>query len=168
MPGIVDSVLISLNGCRQGSKGTFINEGRVMKYAGWIILGWLLFGPASAASFDCAKAQTNVEKLICADDGLSKLDESLEAQYQQALKRPDIKRQVVESQRDWLKNARDICQTGECVKKAYDTRIKQLGLTASFGIVIMSLPPGSKRSAAGASAPSAERAAPPAPAGRAG
>ena len=37
--------------------------------------------PVQAASFDCAKAGTKVEKLICGDAGLSKLDDELAAAY---------------------------------------------------------------------------------------
>ena len=44
----------------------------------------LLFGlsnPVSAQSFDCRKAQTRIEKMICADAGLSELDEHLGRYY---------------------------------------------------------------------------------------
>lgn len=41
--------------------------------------------PARAASFPCAKATTPTEKAICADQGLSKLDERLAAAYRSAL-----------------------------------------------------------------------------------
>ncbi len=40
---------------------------------------------AQAASFDCAKAKTRVEKVICADPQLSKFDEELAAAYRTAL-----------------------------------------------------------------------------------
>src|SRR3990167_6280936 len=43
-----------------------------------IACGWLVPSiPAQAASFDCAKAATKVEILICADAELSKLDDEL-------------------------------------------------------------------------------------------
>ena len=45
-----------------------------------------------AASFDCSKATSEVEKLICGDDELSKLDDSLNTAYLLALERPDIKK----------------------------------------------------------------------------
>jgi uncharacterized protein len=38
---------------------------------------------ANAASFDCKLAQAKIEKMICADSGLSKLDEQLSAAYTQ-------------------------------------------------------------------------------------
>lgn len=40
---------------------------------------------AHAASFDCAKAKTRAEKVICADPQLSKLDEELATAYRAAL-----------------------------------------------------------------------------------
>ena len=46
----------------------------------------------------------------------------------QALKRTDIKEQTIESQRQWLKNDRNACQNADCIKTAYETRIKELGL----------------------------------------
>src|SRR4030042_5198380 len=85
-----------------------------------------------AASFDCGKAASKIEKLICSDDELSKLDESLNEVYLRALNRADIKEQAIESQRQWLKYERDVCQDAECIKKAYETRIKELGFTSSF------------------------------------
>jgi uncharacterized protein len=41
--------------------------------------------PAAAASFDCASAAARIEKLICADAELSRLDDMLAADYRQAL-----------------------------------------------------------------------------------
>ena len=87
-----------------------------------------LLTTAQAASFDCGKAASEVEKIICSDDELSRLDESLNKAYLEALKRTDIKKQIIESQRQWLKNERNACQNAECLKNAYETRIKELGL----------------------------------------
>ena len=59
-----------------------------MKRIAWIILGLMfLLTTSRAASFDCGKALTKVEKLICGDTELSKLDESLNKAYQQSLER---------------------------------------------------------------------------------
>jgi uncharacterized protein len=59
-----------------------------------------------AASFDCGKAASEVEKLICGDDELSKLDDSLSEAYQEALKTERSKSQpeakIIESQTDLL------------------------------------------------------------------
>jgi uncharacterized protein YecT (DUF1311 family) len=51
----------------------------------------LAAGPAAAASFDCKKASTKVEKLICADPELSRQDEAMAAAYAEALKAWDGK-----------------------------------------------------------------------------
>ena len=87
-------------------------------------------GNIDAASFDCGKAASEVEKIICSDDGLSKLDEELTEAYRQALKRIDIRKQTIESQRHWLKYERNVCPNAECIKKAYETRIKELGYSS--------------------------------------
>ena len=89
-----------------------------------------------AASFDCGKSTSEIEKLICSDEELSKLDESLSEAYLRALNRTDIKQQTIKSQRQWLENERNICQNIECIKSAYETRIKELGFLSSYGIVI--------------------------------
>jgi len=96
-----------------------------------LILGLLflltLAGNIHAASFDCAKATSGVEKIICGDDELSKLDESLNEAYLEALERTDIKKRTIESQRQWLKKVRNACKDADCIKKAYETRLKELG-----------------------------------------
>jgi uncharacterized protein YecT (DUF1311 family) len=60
--------------------------------------------PATAASFDCAKARTKVEKLICKDPQLSRQDEDLAKAYGEALKLWDgkIAAYVRMSQRGWV------------------------------------------------------------------
>jgi len=63
-----------------------------------------LAGPATAASFDCGKARTKVEKLICADPQLSRQDSELAATYAEAQKAWDgkILAYVKMSQRGWV------------------------------------------------------------------
>ncbi len=90
-----------------------------------------------AASFDCSKVTSEVEKLICGNDELSKLDESLNNSYLQALEWKDVKDKIIKSQRQWLKNVRNVCKDAECLKSAYETRIKELGLSSSHGIAII-------------------------------
>jgi len=51
----------------------------------------LVATPAAAASFDCRKAATKVEKLICRDPELSRQDEAMAAAYAEALKAWDGK-----------------------------------------------------------------------------
>jgi uncharacterized protein len=86
----------------------------------------LLLTTAHAASFDCEKARSKVEKLICSDKKLSRLDETLNKAYQKALKRNDIKKVVLEIQRSWLKSVRDTCRNSDCIRKLYESRINSL------------------------------------------
>lgn len=99
-----------------------------MKRQIWIVLGWLvLIAPVQAASFDCAKAASKIEKLICGDDELSKLDEALSKTYKQALARSgDDKPQLIEEQKRWLKTNRAICEDSACVKERYLKRVHEL------------------------------------------
>jgi uncharacterized protein len=106
-----------------------------LKQIGGIIVSMLfLMTTAQAASFDCGKAKSEVEKIICSNSELSRLDESLNKAYLKALKQNGIKEQTIKSQRQWLKNKRNVCQNAECLRKAYKTRIKQLGLP-TYGVV---------------------------------
>lgn len=58
----------------------------------------------SGPSFDCAKAKTTADRLICADAGLSKSDRSLAAAYAKlkAAESPDSFATVQKAQRGWL------------------------------------------------------------------
>lgn len=91
-----------------------------------------------AESFDCQKATSEVEKIICGDYELSNLDESLNKAYLQALEWKDIKNRIIKSQRQWLK-VRNACKNAECLKNAYEARIKELGLS-EHGIAILTAP----------------------------
>ncbi|WP_165189923.1 lysozyme inhibitor LprI family protein [Caulobacter soli] len=64
----------------------------------------VLASPASAASFDCAKARSKVEKLICKDPQLSRQDEDLAKAYAEAQKLWDgqIAAYVKLTQRGWV------------------------------------------------------------------
>lgn len=94
----------------------------------WIV-GILLLGCFStpfAASFDCGKAQTLVEKAICQNPSLSALDVELAAVYQTALQSLPDKPALREQQRQWLLNTRNPCQNETCLKRAYQQRIDTL------------------------------------------
>ncbi len=71
------------------------------------------------------KATSEVEKIICSDDELSKLDDSLNKAYCEALKRAQTKNRSMESQREWLKY-RNACKNTACLKRGYKTRINEL------------------------------------------
>jgi uncharacterized protein len=80
-----------------------------------------------AASFDCAKAATATEKLICATPRISDLDEYLGRYYQTA--RAELGRGAVclaPTQRDWLRNVRNACKDATCLERVYLNRLAEL------------------------------------------
>src|SRR5262245_56475401 len=65
---------------------------------------------AAAQSFDCAKAQTRVEKMVCADRGIADLDEYLGRYYAAARAEiPGAAACLQSDQAQWLKSTRDAC-----------------------------------------------------------
>jgi len=83
-------------------------------------------GLAAAASFDCHKAASKVEKMICADPALSRLDEQLADEYRAAILRGGPTPALKSAQLAWLKKSRGACADGKCLRAAYETRIAQL------------------------------------------
>jgi uncharacterized protein YecT (DUF1311 family) len=96
-------------------------------------------GNIHAASFDCSKATSEVEKIICANDELSRLDDSLMKAYQRVLDRTRKKEEMIESQNQWLENERNECQDAKCIRKAYEMRINELRLS-SYSLVFFRPP----------------------------
>lgn len=84
----------------------------------------LVVGQAQAASFDCGKASTKVEKLICTDAELSRLDEALAEVYADALKSTDPANFKAE-QKAWLKK-RNQCRNNDCLISTYQRRIEAI------------------------------------------
>jgi uncharacterized protein len=78
-----------------------------------------------AASFDCSKASSNVEKTICASPALSKLDDELAADYKGARSATVDLQTLQANQRSWLRE-RNACSSENCISKAYTLRIGQL------------------------------------------
>lgn len=88
---------------------------------------------AQAASFDCTKATTKVEKMICADAELSKLDEEMARVYASALADGNQVETVKKEQRAWLKT-RSACADTACLKASYDARKTLLASSPKIGI----------------------------------
>lgn len=89
-------------------------------------------GTASTASFDCAKAATPVEKLICSDAVLGAADAGLAALYKTIVAaHPDYAAGLRDGQRAFLAT-RTPCLTGNheaqiaCVKQRYQQRMSEL------------------------------------------
>jgi len=85
---------------------------------------------ARAASFDCAKASTAVEKLICSEAKLSELDSRLALAYRRALATPAVAQRVKQDQRVWLAD-RNKCADAACLTNAYQRRLASLEAAVS-------------------------------------
>jgi uncharacterized protein YecT (DUF1311 family) len=89
---------------------------------------------APAASFDCTKAAAAIEKTICSDAALARLDRSVAEAYTQQIGNADndtAKKPVREAQRTWLAKRKTACpQSGAgavgCLTAFYDARLKVL------------------------------------------
>ncbi|MCE2866213.1 MAG: lysozyme inhibitor LprI family protein [Oxalobacteraceae bacterium] len=84
---------------------------------------------ADAASFNCSKATTQTEKMICSDSELGKLDEQLAGIYNEGKHIPGLKAE----QRAWLAELKK-CSDSACLKAAYRERLDELNSQIlSFG-----------------------------------
>lgn len=75
------------------------------------------------ASFDCTKAISSVEKLVCEYPDLATLDVTLSQLYQMGIPAGRAKDNVIKSQRLWLRDVRNKCKDKDCIEKAYKNRI---------------------------------------------
>lgn len=82
---------------------------------------------AFAPSFDCAKASTGPERLICSDRELSKLDVDLSQTYSKAREKSADKNKLKSEQLEWFKRSRNACSDKSCMETAYKQRISELG-----------------------------------------
>jgi uncharacterized protein YecT (DUF1311 family) len=77
------------------------------------------------ASFDCAKASNDAERLICADRELAALDVRMADLYQLGLNSVADSNEFTGEQKVWL-SRRDACTDRQCLVVSYDDRIKDL------------------------------------------
>lgn len=105
-----------------------------------------LGGSVKAASFDCTKARSSMEKLICDDAELSALDDSLAKNYTAARDRlsPIAAKIFTAGQLSWLRfhstycfvsydaSKADVGQAKQCLVDAYSERIKEFKATGEI------------------------------------
>lgn len=97
-----------------------------MKQITWVIFGWFtLLTSAQAASFDCRKAASDVEKLICGDHVLSKYDEKLNFAYKVVLAEGDKPDATRVAQKQWIME-RNKCSDVNCLRRKYTSQIRLL------------------------------------------
>jgi uncharacterized protein len=78
-----------------------------------------------AASFDCSKASTSVEKLICDTPVLGKLDEAMAQNFKSMLASnigDGARNDLRATQKRWI-SERNSCSSVQCLEGAYRTRV---------------------------------------------
>lgn len=78
--------------------------------------------PQASPSFDCGKASSVAEKLVCAHEDLAKADSQLNLSYRAAMARNADATRVRREQLEWLRQSRDSCADADCVRRAYAER----------------------------------------------
>jgi len=78
------------------------------------------------AALDCSRAKTNVEKLLCSNPRLAEADDRMALAFRGAIRRGADPKMLMETQRAWIHDARDVCNDVECILKAYEERISDL------------------------------------------
>lgn len=113
----------------------------------YLLFGFLVLPLfAQAASFDCGKAGTKVEKLICADTGLSGLDDRMAKNYADVLKTYPVPDALKLRQKQWL-TRRNACEQDEvdesitkCLKESYVQRLQEIDGLARADLPCQELP----------------------------
>ena len=76
---------------------------------------------ATAASFDCHKAKTSIEKTICEDRYLSELDGKMGKLYHKA---KAYQHDLPKYQKEWIRNRNKECGTNnDCLYKWTESRV---------------------------------------------
>ena len=107
---------------------TFQWDGKQHKF----VLGAVHSDPSYKTSYDCAKAQEEVEHAICYVESLAKLDRDLGAVYSALTAKlsPTDGKSIVQDQRAWLARRNHDCVIYkgwvECLTAMYDARIDEL------------------------------------------
>jgi uncharacterized protein len=92
---------------------------------GMLLFCVVLMPSARAATFDCDKASTFAEKVVCSDSRITAMDDELGRLYKAALASAPQKEALRTDQKAWLAS-RDRCQDSNCIMKAYSDRIAAL------------------------------------------
>ena len=116
-----------------------VREGSVVKGSDlgtWLVVGCVGFsGLASAQSFDCKLARTDVEKTVCASKELNVADDRLAQTYKEVLSEVpvDVQMEVKADQRAWLRGLAARCKVNagqmslnDCLTAEYKKQIKEL------------------------------------------
>ena len=75
-----------------------------------------------SASFDCQKARSVTEKLICQDEELSRLDEELASIYKNSISKSEFPKDLIANQKNAWKQREAECSTKSCLIDWYAQR----------------------------------------------
>lgn len=79
-----------------------------------------------APAFDCSKASTPAEKIVCSSKELSDADAELANIYKHALNIAKDRNALIKEQNEWLKNTRNLCADVKTMMEAYGKRTEEL------------------------------------------
>lgn len=106
-----------------------------MRMIGLLFMVFCAVQAASAAGFDCDKASTRQEKLICSTPELSMLDDELSDRFA----RLNEGKTFQLMQRAWLRNVRNRCTDVKCLTSVYNERIQYLTAEKSEILITQSM-----------------------------
>jgi uncharacterized protein len=99
----------------------------VLKILPFCVLALTLFTPVTAwSAIDCSRARSNAELMICSNSRLAVAEEIMARAFRDAIHRGSDPRALMDRQRQWIKEVRDVCGDVECMLKAYELRISEL------------------------------------------
>lgn len=79
-----------------------------------------------AAGFNCKKASHPIEKTICTNPQLSRLDDELNLVFNALMEILQDTQPLKNQQRNWLINIRNKCNDPNCIRRVYQQRIQDL------------------------------------------
>lgn len=79
-------------------------------------------------SFDCGKAGTDAERMVCTDPDIAKLDVTMARQVHSSAA---VDATVTGAQKNWLHTVRDACTDITCVRNAYQQRLDELNAASA-------------------------------------
>src|SRR5574340_643301 len=110
---------------------TTVNMKAMVIFVSLAFLAVLLFAGASAvnaAGYDCKKAKSKIEHLICSDPKLSALDEELSAVYKEASGLVSDPSGMKKAQLDWIRQKRGASDNPGDLEAAYLARSEEIRL----------------------------------------
>lgn len=107
----------------------------------FLAIAIFVFALAShAASFDCTKASTLVEKTICKEPQLSDLDDLLMQSYKIAMANTKDADTLKSQQKAWLTNVRNKCLDSVCLMRVYNERLTVLNSISALSASTVKYP----------------------------